>query len=101
MTTDKNYLCSDCGGELKHYDSVKRTVLTKGRKAYCIRLKRYYCVKCGRVHRVIPRKILPYKHYEAEVVNGVLEGFITPDTLGFEDFPCETTMLRWIRQFRN
>ena len=40
----------------------------------------------------------PYKQYEAEVIIGVLEGLITCETLGFEDFPCEMTMLRWLSQ---
>ena len=40
----------------------------------------------------------PYKQYEAEVIFGVLEGLITCETLGFEDYPCEMTMLRWLSQ---
>ena len=27
--------------------------------------------------------------------HGVLEGLITCETLGFEDYPCEMTMIRW------
>lgn len=42
--------------------------------------------------------MLPYKQYEAEVIIGVLEGLITCETLGFEDYPCEMTMSRWIAQ---
>ena len=33
-----------------------------------------------------------------EVIIGVLEGLITCETLGFEDFPCEMTMFRWLSQ---
>ena len=39
--------------------------------------------------------ISPYKQYEAEVIRGVLEGFITCETYGYEDYPCEMTMARW------
>ena len=28
----------------------------------------------------------------------VLEGLITCETIGFEDYPCEMTMLRWLSQ---
>ena len=46
----------------------------------------------------VPELIFPYKQYEAEVIIGVLEGFITCETIGFEDYPCEMTMVRWQAQ---
>lgn len=51
---------------------------------------------CNSIHREIPPEILPFKQYEKEIVEGVIEGLITSDTLGFEDYPCEMTMKRWI-----
>jgi hypothetical protein len=33
--------------------------------------------------------------YESEIIIGVLEGLITCETLGYEDYPCEATMRRW------
>jgi hypothetical protein len=53
---------------------------------------------CGAVHRELTDDILPYKQYEAEIIRGVLEGLITSDTFGFEDYPCEVTMVRWKAQ---
>jgi len=41
---------------------------------------------------------LPYKQYEAELIIGVLDGLITYETLGYEDYPCESTMLKWLSQ---
>lgn len=38
------------------------------------------------MHRELPDFIFPYKQYEAEIIIGVLEGFITCETLGFEDY---------------
>ena len=32
------------------------------------------------------------------MIRGVLEGLITSDTLGFEDYPCEATMANWRSQ---
>ena len=49
-------------------------------------------------YRELPELIFPYKQYEAEVIIGVLEGFITCETIGFEDYPCEMTMVRWQAQ---
>lgn len=88
-------ICPGCGGALKHYDNVWRIVRTKGRKTWKILIQRLRCTRCRALHREIPDVIFPYKQYESEVIMGVLEGFITPDTPGFEDYPCEMTMLRW------
>ena len=34
----------------------------------------------------------------AKIIDGVIEGLITCDTVGFEDYPCELTMIRWKTQ---
>lgn len=98
MIFEDSTICPTCGKQMKHYDRVKRIVRTKNGTARWITIERWRCSKCGNVHREIPHDIFPYKHYEAEVIKGVLEGLITPDTLGFEDYPCETTMKRWRTQ---
>lgn len=99
MITKNEKICPKCGGLLKKYDSVKRTVRTKQRVTTKIKITRRKCTKCGCVHREIPSFIYPYKEYEAEVINGVLEGLITPETLGYEDYPCEMTMNRWKKEY--
>ena len=68
MVMNECSACPRCGGRLKYYDSVPRLVRTKGRQT-------------SRVP-----------------IFGVLEGLITCETLGFEDYPCEMTMLRWLSQ---
>lgn len=98
MVTSDKTICPKCGGKLKHYDTVKRIIRTKGGRTAWTKIRRAYCVRCGAVHRKLPDTLLPFKQYEAEVILGVLEGWITCETLGFEDFPCEMTMLRWVSQ---
>lgn len=98
MNVNENLICQKCGSHLKYYDSVSRIIRTKGRKTQHIRVRRLRCSKCRAVHRELPEFILPYKQYEAEIIKGVLEGFITPDTIGYEDYPCEMTMVRWMTQ---
>lgn len=98
VITDDISICPGCGGLLKYYDSVKRITRTKNRGTKIIKIRRLRCCSCGAIHREIPETIFPYKQYEAEVILGVLEGFISPDTIGFEDYPCETTMNRWLSQ---
>lgn len=95
MISNNESICPKCGGELKYYDSVKRLVRTKyGRKNKVV-IRRFRCKKCGSMHRELPDFIFPYKQYEADIVIGVIEGLITCETLGFEDYPCEMTMFRW------
>lgn len=96
MISDNELTCPYCGGNLKYYDNVKRLVRTKGRASKRVKIRRLKCMKCGAMHRELPDYILPYKQYEAEVIMGVLEGLITCETLGYEDYPCEMTMLRWL-----
>lgn len=95
MICDNESVCPDCGGGLKYYDCVKRIVRTKRRASSYRILRRLRCLKCGGIHREIPSDIFPYKQYESEVICGVREGIITPETVGYEDYPCEMTMLRW------
>jgi hypothetical protein len=95
MVNSDESVCPNCGGCLKYYDSVQRIVRTKGRVSGYVGIRRLRCRDCGALHRELPDFIFPYKQYEAEVIRGVLEGFITPDTLGYEDYPCEMTMTRW------
>ena len=95
MVNTNESICPKCGGQLKYYDSVKRIVRTKKRFTRKTLLRRLKCQLCHSVHREIPEFIFPYKQYEKEVILGVLEKLITSETLGYEDYPCETTMTRW------
>lgn len=87
--------CSKCQKEMKKYDKVKRKIRTKNGEINEIIIQRYYCKSCGRYVRVIPKDVIPYKRYEKEVIDGVIEGLITSTTLGFEDYPSEKQMERW------
>lgn len=95
MVNNDTSSCPSCGGKLEYYDSVSRIIRTKERKTQHIRVRRLRCSKCGAVHRELPDYIFPYKQYEAEIIRGVIEGLITCETMGYEDYPCEMTMIRW------
>jgi len=88
-------VCPTCSGKMTYYDSVRRIVKTKYGAVRYAYIKRFKCSACGSIHRSIPDYILPYKHYETEVIMGVVEGLITSETLGYEDYPSEKTMERW------
>lgn len=89
-------VCKECGGTEYYYDTVLRSARTKKGKRYFVKVRRYRCSNCHSIHRVLPSYLLPYKLYEKEIIQGVIFGYITPDTLGYEDYPCEATMNRWM-----
>lgn len=95
MDTNRKIACSICSGYMKYYDSVPRSVRTKGGKTKYIKIQRFRCPNCGYINRKLPDYIFPYKQYEAEIIRGVIEGLITCETIGYEDYPCEMTMIRW------
>ena len=91
-------ICPKCGGALKYYGLVPRIVRTKNRATSWVKIRRLRCSGCGAFHRELPELIFPHKQYEAEVILGVLEGLITCESIGFEDYPCELTIANWKSQ---
>ena len=98
MIKENATVCPKCGSQLGYYDSLRRIVRTKGRRTKHIVIHRYRCESCEAIHTEIPDIIFPYKQYEAEIIIGVVDGLITSETLGYEDYPCEMTMQRWRSQ---
>ncbi len=92
-------ICERCGTEMKRYDRVGRTLKGRYGRSEYLYLERMRCPSCGHIIRRLPSQVIRYKQYRSEVIIGVLQGWITPETLGFEDNPCEQTMARW-RQSR-
>lgn len=87
--------CPKCGGDLKYYDKVRRIVRTKNGETNWIKIRRLVCSICGTSHRELPDNLMPYKHYDAGIIKGVLDNTITFHDLDYEDHPCEMTMKRW------
>ena len=81
---------------MKHRDYAPRITKFAGGAVIRHKVERQYCKSCGIVRRKMPPDIYPYKHYSKYVIDGVVLGRYTPDTIGFEDYPCEMTMRRWI-----
>lgn len=75
--------CPVCSGELKYYDHVHRIMKGKEGTKQIIEVRRMQCKKCHKIHRELPDEILPYLHYERDIVVGVYNGWITPETLGY------------------
>ena len=98
MIRSGNDKCPFCGEALTYYDTVRRIVLTKRRVRRRVYIRRFRCLSCNTYHRELPPFIFLHKWYESEIIQGVIEGLITSNILGFEDYPCEDTMKLWRTQ---
>lgn len=87
--------CPKCSSQLKYYDTVKRIARAGGPDKPTKYIRRMKCTECGSVHRELPDILEPFKHYESELINKVVEGLITCDSYGFEDYPSAMTARRW------
>lgn len=94
---DAGKKCTICGGDLKHYDTVNRMLRRKGGRKEIVKVNRYRCIKCHSIHRKLPSCLYPYKQYETDIIDGVREGLIDSSTLGFEDYPSDSTIKRWLK----
>ena len=95
MISSNTTICPKCGGRLKRYDSVRRIVRVQAGKSHRVIIDRYICIRCHSTHRELPKDLFPRKHYAARIIQGVLDGTITSDDLEYEDYPCESTIVRW------
>jgi hypothetical protein len=50
---------------------------------------------CRKTHRLLPDISLPYKHYDAGVIEDVIDGTINEEALSEEYNPSESTLQRW------
>ena len=58
-------------------------------------VRRYRCRSCQHYQTELPDCVVPYKHYETEVICGVLDDIVTSDDIDSEQYPSELTMQRW------
>ena len=88
-------VCPECQSPMKYRDSRARHIRVEGGRKLWGRIRRLFCKNCHRLHNELPTNLSPYKHYEVEVIEGVVDEVISPDDLESEDHPCARTMVRW------
>lgn len=95
MTLLEKPCCPYCGARLEFVDHVPRHRKIEGGVKEWFLIERYSCpAGCG-LFRVLAEFLFPHKHYDADIITGVLDGTVTPEKKEFEDYPCEKTMVRW------
>ena len=96
-SSENSHLCSVCQGMLRYRDSRPRIRKKEGGTWERLMIRRFRCQTCHSSHNELPDCLVPYKHYETEVIAGVLDEVIRPDDLDSEDYPSFNTMLRWLQ----
>ena len=87
--------CPYCGATLEFEDHVSRHRKIEGGVKEWFLIERRSCpAGCGLL-RVLADFLSPYKHYDTDIITGVLDGTVTSKIKEFEDYPCEKTMERW------
>lgn len=99
MIRKNSRICPICGHALKYYDTVMRILKEGNGRNKKLYIHRFKCTQCGGVHRELPDNVYPYKQYDSGIIDGVIKGYITPETIGYDNYPCELTMLRWQRAY--
>ena len=87
--------CPLCGGTVYHRDHKGRKVKRLSGVVWRFSLRRLLCDNCKKLHTEIPDIIQPYKHYDSETIQSVLDG-------GEKAKDCiadDSTISRWKADF--
>lgn len=78
MIENDEQRCPKCGGELKHYDSVRRIIKSKYGKEKQVIIQRLQCVKCHTIHRELKNFVRMQSEindsiaaFRAELITGI------------------------------
>ena len=88
-------LCPHCQKQMRVEKWRRRILIEEGGKRHWTRIRQMFCSDCHRYHNENPPWLCAYKHYEVEVIEGVVDGVLTDETLENIDHPCEQTRKRW------
>ena len=97
INSKEDCLCPECGSPLKCRDHRLRVHKIAGGEKEWYLIRRLKCSngKCRRIHNELPDCICPYKHYDAGLIEDVVDGVVSEDDIETEDYPCAETMKHW------
>jgi hypothetical protein len=94
-------LCGLCMGSLKYHGCYWRQI--KDDDGVCQNgwVAQGHCASCNKYPALLPEFIMPYKHYRADVINGVIKESEAGATIEYIAGCAAdvSTMRRWVRQF--
>jgi len=91
-------VCPECkAGKVKPVSRCKRkSVEIDGEsEIYEIPVGQCQNPACGKYHRMLPSTMIPYKHYSAEAIDGILRGNAENDPQFNLSAPSVSTIRRW------
>jgi predicted RNA-binding Zn-ribbon protein involved in translation (DUF1610 family) len=71
--SSSTHKCPLCGGFLSYRDRRCRNVINIYGESRCFSLRRLRCEVCEKLHIEIPDIIQPFKHYDSEAVQNVID----------------------------
>lgn len=82
---------------MKRRDKRRRIHRLSGGKTEWYLINRLKCTgeNCGRLHNELPECLSPYKHYDTQLIEDVLDGVVSEEDTECEDYPSEQTMNHW------
>ncbi len=97
ITSKEECICPCCGGSLKYRDRRLRIHKMAGGIKEWHLIRRLKCTNaaCGKLHNELPDIMFPYKHYDAGLIEDVVDEAVSEDDLETEDYPCEGTINHW------
>ena len=91
-------ICSLYGQPLRLYSRVTRIIRGEYGEVNHIKIRRYHCYNCKKVHRELPDNLMPHKQYDAQIIIDFVDGLVSTNDLPYENYPCEVTAKRWTNE---
>ena len=88
-------ICPLCAGFLKHRDRKPRDVKNLIGEVRHFSLRRLLCTACEKLHTEIPDIIQPFKHYDSETIQNVIDN----TELSKDCVADDSTISRWKASF--
>ena len=84
-SSENSHICPVCQGMLRYRDSRPRIRKKEGGTRECLMIRRFRCQNCHSYHNELPDCLVPYKHYETEVIAGVQDEINLPEDKDSDD----------------
>lgn len=96
ISKEDDCICPEChSGILKHRDVCTRKHKIAGGEKELYIIERCKCDKCGKMHRMLPDTLIPYKQYDAGLIEDVVDEVLTDADPGTDEYPCEGIQKKW------
>jgi hypothetical protein len=93
-------LCARCGGPLAVHGCYPRHILDEYGARHDGWIAQGCCEACKKYPSLIPDFIIPYKHYEAAVIESAISKVEAEGRIRLGDCPAAgSTVWRWVNQF--